>query len=133
MGTEGARGQFLVERVCARLCGYYKPGKAEEERCGGWEWLLRRGGSFTPALEGLEASPERPRRLAHDAAIEAAVCATCPFRAADCDYRDPAGPPGAPPCGGVEAVDQLLSAGVLSEVDLSPKQAARRDKGGGAG
>lgn len=112
MGTE--RG--LVEVVCGRHCSYFKPWKVEEERCGGFEWLRRRRDrGLLPDLDGLPRVEARP---AHDARLAQTVCAACPFRASDCDYRDPAGPDDAAPCGGLLAIDALLEIGLLREEEL---------------
>lgn len=118
--TPCADTALLVAAVCAALCDYYKPGKIEPERCGGYRWLAEALAACRLAPDwGAALKEPSGAALEHDRALGEAVCAACPFRAADCDYRDPAPPAGATPCGGLRALDRLLARRVVSEIDLS--------------
>ncbi|MBI5017856.1 MAG: hypothetical protein HZB55_20480 [Deltaproteobacteria bacterium] len=110
----------LIERVCTACCDYYKPGKAEPERCGGFRRLATEltAGRLRPSWEAALQDPPGPE-LSFDRLLDQAVCQVCPFRAADCDYRDPDGPADATPCGGLRALDRLLARGLLRAADLS--------------
>jgi hypothetical protein len=109
----------LVEVLCRPHCAFFKPWKIEEERCAGYEWFLDRAAEWAGGLEALEPLAGSRVELRHDSLLEETLCSSCPFREADCDFRDPHGPEGAVPCGGVVAVDALLIRGELRPVELS--------------
>lgn len=117
----------LAEVVCTRVCAYHRPGKDEPDRCGGFERLrgLEAEGLLGQGL-GAALADCPAGRLAHDRLLARTVCPSCAFRIADCDFRDPDGPPDAPPCGGLRALDRLLELGLLAPGALSARPRRRR-------
>jgi len=119
----------LAAVLCARACDYYRPGKPEPDRCGGFECLraLAASDRLPEGWPEVLGSPTR-EPLAHDRFLAEAVCSACAFRPADCDYRDPDGPPDAPPCGGLRALDRMLGLGFLAAAALAATESQARDR-----
>ena len=102
----------MRQLICPSLCRYHKPGRPEEEGCGGVTWLLARPG-LAPALAGLRPDPSASLfGLAEDDPRLHRVCQACPYRPDGCDFRDPTvARDQCAPCGGLRAVAGLLAAG----------------------
>jgi hypothetical protein len=104
--------------ICRYFCAYYRAGDKEQQACRGalvLAELVRRGRLATSEFpRGAFMIPP----AAHDPLLDEAVCAECPFRAADCDFQ--AVPPVAdsPPCGGYRILALLRQRRLLAADDL---------------
>ncbi len=119
----GRGKEELIDLVCRPECAYFKPDRVKpDEECGPLaiirdliasrpELAERRGPGNPPAGEALKAAAE-------------AVCPACPYQAGDCDFADPDGPPGAPPCGGLAWLARGLQGAALDPGELA--RAARQ-------
>jgi radical SAM protein with 4Fe4S-binding SPASM domain len=108
----GKGKEKLIDMVCRPWCAYFKPDRIDpDEECG----------PLAVIRDLIDARPELaddsgPRERSSAEALTdtaAAVCPACPYRAADCDFADPDGPPDAPPCGGLAWLAGRLQAGAL--------------------
>ena len=107
------------EYICLPFCEFYKPGVKEELLCQGallLERLVRQGRLNPQELPGLPS--DLPPMPGHDPALEAVVCAGCPFQAEDCDFRSPHPPADARPCGGLLLLERLLCSEKITPKDL---------------
>jgi hypothetical protein len=105
--------------ICLPFCEFYKPGVKEELLCQGallLERLVRQGRLNPQELPSLPS--DLPPMPGHDPALEAVVCAACPFQAEDCDFRAPHPPEDARPCGGLLLLGGLLRSGWIALKDL---------------
>ena len=114
----------LIEPLCAARCVWYQPDKAEEERCEGFERLLALLAvrpelldKLTPPGELIEPTLPGPV-LRLDTVLAERVCGDCPFPPEGCDLRNPDSPHAGAPCGGLIALDELLSASALTPEEL---------------
>lgn len=100
--------------LCERYCTYYKPGKSEEQFCGGYivvERIRKKNGHLS--FDEKKISPAGP---ADSGLLVQNVCSLCDFRADGCDFfldRQ------STPCGGFQFLAQALSQGSISTEDLS--------------
>jgi hypothetical protein len=102
----------MRELICAPLCRYHKPGKAEEPGCGGLVWLQSRPHLRAPLAQAALDPADSLYGLNDDDPRLLHVCAGCEYRADGCDFRDPSVPRDkCAPCGGLRAVAGLLAAG----------------------
>lgn len=103
----------IVKLVCQPHCRFFRPGAKEDLSCRGFDVIAARA---TPSQVNkwieMFAATLPPDSFSHDEQIEKILCAACAFRAADCDFQDPAGPKDAVPCGGYVLLCRLCAAGV---------------------
>jgi hypothetical protein len=105
--------------VCRPFCMFYREGRKEDLACQGSEVIERlvKQGRLHP--EQLPRDGKIPgKRWQHDAALDAAVCQPCPFKAHGCDFQSESPPPYAEPCGGYIILTLLKERGLLSSLDL---------------
>jgi hypothetical protein len=98
---------------------FFREGEKEELACQGAEvieCLVKQGRLHPEQLPGDRKIPGK--RWQHDAALDAAVCQPCPFKAQDCDFQAESSPPHAEPCGGYILLTLLKERGILSSLDL---------------
>ncbi len=104
--------------ICRYFCAYYLAGKKEDEACQAAlvvDELVRRGRLSTGEFPcGSFMIPP----AVHDPQLDAAVCADCPFRAADCDFQAVPPIPDSPPCGGYRLLAMLMQHHALTAADL---------------
>jgi len=106
--------------VCRPFCDYFKPGVKEELTCRGAlvvENLVRRQRLVPESFRELDR--EEPLTPGQEPGLEAAVCADCPFRAEDCDFKSAQPPPDCRPCGGLVLLHRLQARGMISVPDLA--------------
>ncbi|MDD3580034.1 MAG: radical SAM protein [Desulfobacca sp.] len=100
--------------ICRRHCQFFKPAADEPEKCLGYEFLaawVRLEPGLAAALDQLPpGSAPETEQLAQ---VSKLLCPRCVFRLHGCDYADPAGPADASPCGGLMALADLLSRGLI--------------------
>jgi len=105
--------------ICRPFCDYFKPGNKEELLCRGAlvvEKLVKRQRLTPENFRGLdEKEPLIPRQ---EIDLEDAVCADCPFRAEDCDFKSPHPPADCRPCGGLVLLHRLKNHGLISIPEL---------------
>jgi hypothetical protein len=105
--------------ICRPFCDYFRPGKKEELLCRGAvvvENLVRRQRLFPENFRRLDR--EEPLTPGQEPGLEAAVCADCPFRAEDCDFKSPHPPADCRPCGGLVLLHRLKNHGLISIPEL---------------
>jgi hypothetical protein len=110
----------FIETICRPFCSFYRPGAKEDLTCRGAEaaaQLIRRK-QWPPEIHS--AGTEAPAIIpGQDPALEAALCAACPFRAEDCDFQSPVPPEDCQPCGGFILLHRLKARGRVSPEDLT--------------
>jgi hypothetical protein len=109
----------FTETICRPFCSFYRPGSKEELTCRGAEAaaeLIRRK-QWPPEI--YSAGTENPSPIpGQDPALEAAVCAACPFKSEDCDFQSPVPPEDCQPCGGFILLHRLKTQGAVTLGDL---------------
>lgn len=109
----------FTETICRPFCSFYRPGAKEELTCRGAEAaaeLIRRK-QWPPEI--CSPGTEKPVIIpGGDPALEAAVCAACPFKSEDCDFQSPAPPEDCQPCGGFILLHRLKARGAVTLEDL---------------
>ena len=98
---------------------FFREGEKEDLACQGAEVIERlvKQGRLHP--EQLPRDGKIPgKRWQHDAALDAAVCQLCPFKAQDCDFQAESPPPDAEPCGGYILLTLLQEKGTIFSIDL---------------
>ena len=104
--------------ICRYFCAYYRAGDKEKQACQGALVLARL------VRRGRLATQEFPRGAfmippaKHDPLLDDAVCADCPFRAADCDFQAVPSRPDSSPCGGYRLLALLRQRHFLAADDL---------------
>ena len=102
-----------ADEVCKRFCRYYKPDRKEDLACRGFvlaERLFARGLRYPVKACGSEVTGE------NEAFFRKEICPVCPFHEDGCDFFVRV--EGAPACGGLIFLYQLLESGDLSIDDL---------------
>ncbi len=105
----------IKDFACKPFCSFYREGEKDELICNGArlvEKLLNKGILTTEAVTGVGRGPwPVPAR---NAALDEAVCRSCPFRPDGCDFQSEAPPPDSEPCGGYILLDLLAGKGVIT-------------------
>jgi hypothetical protein len=102
------KNQVLEQKLCFKLCAYFKPGKNETLACKGYvivDQLMQSGKSITFENPLKKFDPVAAERLVEK------MCATCDFHEHDCDFMENRT---AQPCGGFVLLAHLLGSGALT-------------------
>jgi hypothetical protein len=106
--TSAMKDRLHTETICRDFCIYFKEGKKEEFRCGGYTYLSEH--LTVNELACLcNTIPEKDiikKNIPTDnKELFQLVCNKCEFLIDGCDYRDGCA---APPCGGYLLIDRLI-------------------------
>jgi radical SAM protein with 4Fe4S-binding SPASM domain len=114
----GRGKEALLDLVCRPLCAYFKPDRIDpEEECGPLA-IIRDLIDSRPGLSARPGEANPPAKGPLQIAAEM-VCPACPYQAEDCDFADPNGPPGAPPCGGLAWLARGLQEAAIDHGELA--------------
>jgi radical SAM protein with 4Fe4S-binding SPASM domain len=101
------------EWICRAHCVYYKPARAEEDRCRGFTLACGLVGHDESASRHSSIPPFSPSYKR--TFLREHVCGDCPFLIDGCDFTSPNPPQGCLPCGGLIVLSGWLQNGVITE------------------
>jgi radical SAM protein with 4Fe4S-binding SPASM domain len=105
--------------ICKPHCSFFKPGKAEGEKCLPYEWLTAWAHQDARIREMLASLASGGDSLAEASPrLRPVLCGRCPFRAHGCDFAAASEAQDTPPCGGFKVLAELLAQGRLTAGEL---------------